>query len=87
MRDAEEMLTILSPSINLKCEELNEIYKKKVHFRLFIILCILAILIPALFVILDISLLILIIPALLTAAAFLILLPILTNHQGGHTCG
>lgn len=86
MNNADTLITALSPALDRKCAELRQARREALHFRLFVLLCALVVLIPTVFVILGIGLVVLLIPALFTAAAFLILSPILINQQGGGTC-
>ena len=83
--DTEKMIAMLSPDIDQKCAEIREARREKFYTRLFIFLCTTVIMIPTSFVFLGISLITLLIPAVFTAAAFLLLSPILISQQGGRT--
>lgn len=88
--NAERMIAVLSPEIDWKCAELQEARREKRNTGVFVLLCIMAILVPTLFVIFGLSLTTLLVPVIFTAVAFLILSPILINQtqqeQGGRTC-
>jgi len=84
--DTEKMIASLSPAIDEKCSEIKETRRERRYSRLFVFLCTAFIVLPTVFVIIGISLIFLLIPAIFTAAALLILSPILINQQGGHTC-
>ena len=88
--NAERMIAVLSPEIDRKCVELQEARREKRNTGVFVLLCIMAILVPTLFVIFGLSLTTLLVPVIFTAVAFLILSPILINQtqqeQGGRTC-
>lgn len=83
--NAERMINILSPEIDRKCSEIKHARKEKMQSKLFVLICIAAIIIPTLFVFWGIRLTVLLIPVVFTGAAFLILSPILMNQQGGIT--
>lgn len=88
--NAERMIAVLSPEIDRKCAELQEARREKRNTGVFVLLCIMAILVPTLFVIFGLSLTTLLVPVIFTAVAFLILSPILINQtqqeQGGRIC-
>ena len=88
--NAERMIAVLSPEIDWTCAELQEARREKRNTGVFVLLCIMAILVPTLFVIFGLSLTTLLVPVIFTAVAFLILSPILINQtqqeQGGRTC-
>lgn len=88
--DANRMLAALSPELDRKCAELQEARREKRNIDIFILLCVMAILVPTLFVIFDLSLTTLLVPVIFIAIAFFILSPILINQnqqeQGGRTC-
>lgn len=84
--DAETLIVALSQAIDQKCDEIRAAHREKRQAGIFLVLCAMVIMIPTIFVLLGISLVILLIPALFTAVAFLILSPILISQQGGRTC-
>jgi len=84
--DAEKMIAALAPEIDRKCAEISQARREKAYWRFFVLLCAMAIVVPTLFVYWGISLTVLLIPIAFTAAAFLLLSPILFNQQGGRTC-
>lgn len=81
--DAEKMIAALSPAIDRKCTEIKTARKELLYLRLFVLLCVMAVVVPTAFVLFGISLISLLIPAVLTAAAVLGLSPILISQQGG----
>lgn len=83
--DAERMIAVLSSAIDMKCAEIKEKRTARNGTKIFVLLCIAAILIPTLFVFFGFNLMTLIIPVIFIAVAFLILSPILINQQGGRT--
>lgn len=83
--DAEEMIAALAPEIDRKCAEINRTRRERRRSGLFMLLCAAVVAIPTLFVYWGISLTGLVIPVVFTAAAFLLLSPILMNQQGGRT--
>jgi len=83
--DAERMIARLSPSINRKCEELQEKRKALSGYRTFVFLCVLMLAFPVAFLFFGFSLVLLVVPVTFTAIAFLMLSPILINQQGENT--
>jgi len=85
-KDTEKMIISLTPAITQKCTEIKETRREKRFAALFVFLSLAFIVIPTIFAIIGISLTFLILPAVFTAAALLILSPILISQQGGRTC-
>lgn len=81
--EADRMIRALAPEIDRKCEELRQARAERGMARVFLALCILAVLIPAAFVLLGISLKLLLIPVAFCALALVALSPILIRQQGG----
>ena len=87
MQNADNLINTLAPEIDRKCEELRELRKEKIQNRLFILLCMAVIIIPALLVFIGVSLTIIIVPILFMSLCVVLLLPTLLNglpsNQGG----
>lgn len=81
--DAERMIAILTPVIDRKCAQIQQVRTEKLRSNLFAVLCAAVLVIPTIFVFFGISLVTLLIPAVFTASAFLLLSPILIHQQGG----
>jgi uncharacterized RDD family membrane protein YckC len=83
----DRMINNLTPAIEQKCEKLQTARKERLQSRLFVLLCAMVVLIPALLVFVGVSLAILIIPLAFMALSILLLLPVLlsgkTENQGG----
>lgn len=84
---AEQMICNLTPAIDRKCEELKAARKERIQSRLFVILCAMVVLIPALLVFFGISLTVLIAPIVFMSLSVVVLLPVLLSgaaaEQGG----
>ncbi len=83
--DSEALIARLSPEIDRKCAEIRHNRVEKSYLRLFVLLCVLAVMLPTMFVFFGISLTALRTAITFTGAAFVLLSPILINQQGGHT--
>lgn len=85
--NVDRMINNLTPVIEQKCEELQKARKERLQSRLFILLCTMVVLIPALLVFAGVSLTILIAPLVFMALSVLLLLPVLLSgkaeNQGG----
>ncbi len=85
--NADRMLNNLAPAIEQKCEELRTARKDRLQSRLFVVLCAMVVLLPALLVFAGVSLNVLIAPLAFMALSILLLLPVLlsgkTGNQGG----
>ena len=84
--NSEDCIRQLTPAIVEKCDDLATARKERIQSRLFLLLCILVITVPALLVFVGISLTLLIAPILLMCLSTLLLLPALLNkteHEGG----
>ena len=86
-QDVDRLIHNLAPAIDSKCEELKLLRKEKLQSRLFVILCALVVIIPALLVFVGASLTALIAPIIFMSLSILLLLPVLLNgksaEQGG----
>lgn len=82
---AEKMIAALSPEIDEKCAGIKEAKAEKLQSRIFMIMCILAVILPAVFVFFGISLSFIIVPIIFITAAFVILSPIIISQQGGRS--
>lgn len=83
----DRMLNNLTPAIEQKCEELQTARKERLQSRLFILLCAMVVLIPALLVFAGVSLTILIAPLAFMALSVLLLLPVLLSGKAGNQGG
>ncbi len=84
----DRMINNLAPVIEQKCEELQAARKERLQSRLFVLLCAMIVLIPALLVFAGVSLTVLIAPLAFMALSVLLLLPVLLSgktmeNQGG----
>ena len=85
--NVDRMLNNLTPAIEQKCEELQTARKERLQSRLFILLCAMVVLIPALLVFAGVSLTILIAPLAFMALSVLLLLPVLLSGKAGNQGG
>lgn len=83
----DRMINNLTPTIEQKCEELQMARKERLQSRLFILLCAMVVLIPALLVFAGISITILIAPLAFMALSVLLLLPVLLSGIAGNQGG
>ncbi len=85
--NVDRMINDLTPAIEEKCEELQIARKERLQSHLFILLCAMVALTPALLVFAGVSLTILIAPLVFMALSVLLLLPVLLSgkaeNQGG----
>ena len=81
------MLNNLTPAIEQKCEELQTARKERLQSRLFVLLCAMVVIIPALLVFAGVSLTILIAPLAFMALCVLLLLPVLLSGKAGNQGG
>lgn len=84
--DADRVIKNLEPAIEQKCEQLQTARKERMLSRVFVLLCGMVMLIPALLVLAGVSLTVLIAPLVFMALSVLILMPVLlsgkTTDQG-----
>ncbi len=85
--NVDRMINNLTPTIEQKCEELQIARKERLQSRLFILLCAMVVLIPALLVFAGVSLTILIAPLAFMALSVLLLLPVLLSGKAGNQGG
>ena len=85
--NVDRMINSLTPAIEQKCEELRTARKERLQSRLFVLLCIMVALIPALLVFAGVSLTILIAPLVFMALSVLLLLPVLLSGKAGNQGG
>lgn len=85
--NVDRMIKDLEPAIEQKCEELRTARKERLQARVFVLMCAMVVLIPALLVFAGVSLTMLIAPLAFMALSVLFLLPVLlsgkTANQGG----
>lgn len=83
----DRMIDTLTPAIEQKCEELRAARKERLQSRIFVLLCVMVALIPALLVFAGISLTLFIAPLAFMSLSVLLLLPVLLSgkpaNQGG----
>ena len=85
--NVDRMIQNLTPAIEQKCEELQIARKERLQSRLFILLCAMVVLIPALLVFAGVSLTVLIAPLAFMALSVLLLLPVLLSGKAGNQGG
>lgn len=81
---AEKLISDLAPEIDKKCREIKAARKEKLLSRLFVILCITAVTVPALLVFCGISLTALLVPVLFMSLSVILLLPVLLSARFGN---
>lgn len=85
--NVECMLQNLTPEIERKCKELQEVRKERLQSRVFALLCVMVAVIPALLVFAGVSLAGLIAPLIFMSLSVILLLPVLLSgkmeNQGG----
>ena len=85
--NVDRIISNLTPAIEQKCGELRRARKERLQSRLFVLLCAMVALIPALLVFVGVSLTVLIAPLAFMALSVLFLLPVLLSgkaaNQGG----
>ncbi len=81
------MISNLTPAIEQKCAELQTARKERLQSRLFVLLCAMVVLIPALLVFAGVSLTVLIAPLAFMALSVLLLLPVLLSGKAGNKGG
>lgn len=85
--NVDRMLDNLSPAIEQKCEELKTARKERIQARIFVMLCAMVVLIPALLVFAGVSLTMLVAPLIFMSLSVVMLLPVLLSgnvaKQGG----
>ncbi len=79
--NVDRMIDNLMPDIEQKCEELHAVRRERLQSRVFILLCAMVVLIPALLVLVGISFAILIAPMAFMALSVLLLLPVLLSGK------
>ena len=80
--NSEDCIRQLSPAIAEKCDTLAAARKERIQARLFLLLCVLVVTVPALLVLFGVSLTLLIAPIVLMCLSTLLLLPALLNLNG-----
>lgn len=85
--NVDRMIDNLTPAIEQKCEELQAARKERLQARVFVLLCVMVALIPALLVFANLSLTLLIAPFIFMSLSVILLLPVLLSgkaaNQGG----
>ena len=85
--NVDRMISNLTPAIEQKCAELQTARKERLQSRLFVLLCAMVVLIPALLVFAGVSLTVLIAPLAFIALSVLLLLPVLLSGKAGNKGG
>ena len=85
--NVDRMISNLTPAIEQKCAELQTARKERLQSRLFVLLCAMVVLIPALLVFAGVSLTVLIAPLAFMALSVLLLLPVLLSGKAGNKGG
>lgn len=85
--NVDRMISNLTPAIEQKCAELQTARKERLQSRLFVLLCAMVVLIPALLVFAGVSLTVLIAPLAFMALSVLLLLPVLLSGNAGNKGG
>lgn len=85
--NVDRMISNLTPAIEQKCAELQTARKERLQSRLFVLLCAMVVLIPALLVFAGVSLTVLITPLAFMALSVLLLLPVLLSGKAGNKGG
>lgn len=85
--NVDRMISNLTPAIEQKCAELQTARKEWLQSRLFVLLCAMVVLIPALLVFAGVSLTVLIAPLAFMALSVLLLLPVLLSGKAGNKGG
>ena len=84
----DRMIANLTPEIERKCDELRAARKERLQARVFVLLCAMVVLIPALLVFAGVSLTVLLAPLCFMSLSVLLLLPVLlsgrTENHGGN---
>lgn len=85
--NVDRMIQNLTPAIEQKCEQLQAARKERLQSRIFVLLCAMVVLIPALLVFAGVSLTLLIAPIVFMSLSVIVLLPVLLSgkaeNQGG----
>lgn len=85
--NVDRMMENLTPAIEQKCEELQAARKERLQSRVFVLLCAMVVLLPALLVFAGVSLTLLIAPLTFMSLSVILLLPVLLSgkvaNQGG----
>ena len=85
--NVDRMISNLTPAIEQKCTELQTARKERLQSRLFVLLCAMVVLIPALLVFAGVSLTVLIAPLAFMALSVLLLLPVLLSGKAENKGG
>ena len=85
--NVDRMISNLTPAIEQKCAELQTARKERLQSRLFVLLCAMVVLIPALLVFAGVSLTVLIAPLAFMALSVLLLLPVLLSDKAENKGG
>ncbi len=81
--DSEQLIRLLRPEINKKCDEIKEMKRERDKARLFILICIAVVSIPTIFVFFGVSILLIFLPVFIIAPTFFVLASLFLNQSGG----
>lgn len=86
-QNAERLIKNLSPDIDRKCAELKAARRERLLSGIFVLLCAMVVILPALLVFFGVSLTALIAPLVFMSLSIILLLPVLlsggaSNHGG-----
>lgn len=84
MSNVDRMIDNLTPAIDQKCAELRAARKERLEARLFVLLCAMVVLIPALLVFAGVSLTALIAPLAFLSLSVILLLPVLLSGKAAN---
>lgn len=79
--NAENLIRILGPEIDSKCEELKSAHRNRVLTGLFAALCIVVVTVPAILVLIGISLTVLAAIILFMCLCLIVLVPVLLRNR------
>ena len=86
--NAVRMIKALTPEIEKKCEELQNTRKERLKLCVFVAVCVMVALVPAMLVFVGIALTMLVAPLIFMALSIVLLLPVLLSGknaaQGGN---
>lgn len=85
--NVDRMLEALAPDIERKCELLRSARKERLQGRLFVLLCAMVVLIPALLVFAGVSLTVLLAPLGFMSLSIILLLPTLLSDKAANQGG
>lgn len=79
--DVEHMIQVLKPAINQKCQEIQAARRSQLQQRLFVMLCLMAVILPTMLVLIGVSLTMFIAPLVFMSICTVALLPVLLRNE------